>query len=162
MRGQQTDGTDFDLARLGNWGATDTVEVTRERLRTRAPDWTAAQTFDADQTFRHAEAAGDPMPIHLDDDFAKAMGLPGIIVHGLCTIAFVSHALLTRVGPDTPARLKRPAVRLSSTTRPGQTSTTSAWPAGRGRYVFETRSDRGKFVIQDGLAEFAHAQEETT
>lgn len=128
MRGQQTDETDFDLARLGNWGATDTVEVTREQLRTRAPDWTAAQTFDADQTFRYAEAAGDPMPIHLDDEFAKAVGLPGIIVHGLCTIAFVSHAL----------------------------------PAGRGRYVFETRSDRGKFVIQDGLAEFAHAQEETT
>ncbi|MBF6124936.1 MaoC/PaaZ C-terminal domain-containing protein [Nocardia brasiliensis] len=133
-----------------------------ERLRTRAPDWTAAQTFDADQTFRYAEAAGDPMPIHLDDEFAKAMGLPGIIVHGLCTIAFVSHALLTRIGPDTPARLKRLAVRLSSPAQPGQTITTSAWSAGRGRYVFETRSDRGKFVIQDGLAEFAHAQEETT
>ena len=60
------------------------------------------QTFDADQTFRYSEPAGDPMPIHLDEDFAKAMGLPGIIIHGLCTMAFTSHALLSQVRPHDP------------------------------------------------------------
>ncbi|WP_245745854.1 MaoC/PaaZ C-terminal domain-containing protein [Nocardia altamirensis] len=129
-----------------------------EQLRAREPDFTMAHTFDADQTFRYADAAGDPMPIHLDDDFAKAMGLPGIIIHGLCTIAMLSHGLITRVSPDDPARLKRLAVRLSSPAFPGQTVTTAVWATsshdGRDRYLFETWSDSDKFVIKDGLAEF--------
>ncbi|MFG1796816.1 MaoC/PaaZ C-terminal domain-containing protein [Nocardia sp. NPDC049149] len=127
-------------------------------LRVLAPDFTMAHTFDTDQTFRYADAAGDPMPIHLDDDFAKAMGLPGIIVHGLCTIATLSHGLITRISPDDPAKLKRLAVRLSSPAFPGQTITTAVWATGhadgRDRYAFETWSDNDTFVIKDGLAEF--------
>ncbi len=42
-----------------------------ESLRDRDPDAQVSQTFDKDQTFRYAEASGDPMPIHLDDDLAK-------------------------------------------------------------------------------------------
>ncbi|MFE5501311.1 MaoC/PaaZ C-terminal domain-containing protein [Amycolatopsis japonica] len=129
-----------------------------EALRTREPDFTVAQTFDEDQTFRYAEPAGDPMPIHLDEDFAKAMGQPGIIIHGLCTIAFTSHALIGQVCPEDPARLKRLAVRLSSPALPKQTITTSVWSNGTGdgrsRYAFETGNDAGKFVLKDGLAEF--------
>ena len=63
-----------------------------ESLREREPDAEVAQTFDSDQTYRYAEAAGDPMQIHLDDEFAKSVGLPGIIIHGLCTMAFTSRA----------------------------------------------------------------------
>ncbi|MFI6997474.1 MaoC/PaaZ C-terminal domain-containing protein [Nocardia sp. NPDC050175] len=132
-----------------------------ENLRAREPDFLAPQTFDADQTFRYAKPAGDPMPIHLVDEFAKAMGLPGIIIHGLCTIAFISHALITRISPDDPTRLKRLAVRLSSPAFPAQTITTAAWATGRqdgrDRYAFETWSDSDQFVIQDGLAEFEPA-----
>ena len=40
------------------------------------------QRIDDDQTYRYSEASGDPMPIHLDEEFAKQMGLPGIIAHG--------------------------------------------------------------------------------
>ncbi len=42
------------------------------------------------------------MPIHLDDDVAKAMGLPGIIIHGLCTMAFTSVAAIQQACPDDP------------------------------------------------------------
>ena len=38
---------------------------------------------------------GDPMPIHLDEEVARDAGLPGIIAHGLCTMAFTSWAVLT-------------------------------------------------------------------
>ena len=71
-------------------------------LREREPDAEVAQTFDADQTFRYAEASGDPMQIHLDEEFAKAVGLPGIIIHGLCTMAFTSVAAIEHASPRRP------------------------------------------------------------
>ncbi|MEY2468346.1 MAG: hypothetical protein QOF21_1044, partial [Actinomycetota bacterium] len=45
---------------------------------------------DDDQTFRYRDASGDQMPIHVDNEFAKQVGLPGIIAHGLCTMAMTS------------------------------------------------------------------------
>ena len=126
-----------------------------EELRAAAPLATVAQTFDADQTYRYSEAAGDPMPIHLDDAFAKSMGLPGIIIHGLCTMAFTSRAVIESACPDDPTRLKRLAVRFARTVRPEQTITTSIWSAGDGVYAYETTADAGSVVIKDGLAEVA-------
>src|SRR5262249_37413568 len=49
---------------------------------------------DDDQTFRYRDASGDQMPIHLDESFAKSVGLPGIIAHGLCTMAMCSQAIV--------------------------------------------------------------------
>ena len=130
-----------------------------EVLRARPADFLVEQKFDEDQTFRYAEPAGDPMPVHLDDEFAKSMGLPGIIVHGLCTQAFVSHALLTQVARDDPARLKRLAVRFAKPARPGQLMTTSIWHSDScaecDTYSFESVSDAGEQLIKDGLAEIA-------
>ncbi|MEA2125270.1 MAG: hypothetical protein QOI80_2052 [Solirubrobacteraceae bacterium] len=108
--------------------------------------------YDADQTQRYSEASGDPMPIHLDDDFAKAMGLPGIIVHGLCTMAFCSRAVIQTSCPDDPARLRRLAVRFAKIVQPSETVTHTLWDAGDGRVAFETVSSNGNVAIKDGLA----------
>jgi acyl dehydratase len=124
-----------------------------EALREREPDAEVAQTFDADQTFRYAEASGDPMQIHLDDEFAKSVGLPGIIIHGLCTMAFTSVALIGHACPDDPARLRRLAVRFASIALPEQTITTRIWDLGEGACSYETTSGAGAVVIKDGLAE---------
>ena len=124
-----------------------------ESLRGRAPDTAVEQAFDEDQTFRYAEASGDPMPIHLDDEFARAMGLPGIIIHGLCTMAFTSRALIGHAAAGDPTRLRRLAVRFSKPCRPGETITTRIWDRGEGAYAFETTSSAGDVVIKDGLAE---------
>ena len=128
-----------------------------EELSTAAPLAEVVQTFDADQTYRYAEASGDPMPIHLDDAFAKAMGLPGIIIHGLCTMAFTSRAVIANTCLDDPTRLKRLAVRFSKPVLPGQSITTRVWAAGdrdgRAVYAFETEGPDGALVIKDGLAE---------
>jgi acyl dehydratase len=105
--------------------------------------------IDDDQTFRYAEASGDPMPIHLDDEVARAVGLPGIIVHGLCTMAFASWACISVAGGD-PRRLRRLAVRFSRPVLPGQDITTSIWPG----QSFETVSSAGDVVIRNGLAVF--------
>jgi len=139
----------------GGYGETAPGHSFDEALLSRDPDWVAVQKFDEDQTFRYGPAALDPMPIHLDDDFAKMMGLPGIIIHGLCTMAFTSHAVISEVCPEDPSRLKRLAVRFSAPAQPKHTITTSVWNTGGGAYAFETVTDEGKHVIKDGLAVFA-------
>jgi acyl dehydratase len=130
-----------------------------ESLRESEPAATIEQTFDADQTFRYSEASGDPMPIHLDEEFAKKMGLPGIIIHGLCTMAFTSVAAIEHACPDDPTRLKRLAVRFARIVQPEQSITTRIWDAGASggttSYAYETAADDGSLVIKDGLAEVA-------
>ncbi|HEX2129333.1 MAG TPA: MaoC/PaaZ C-terminal domain-containing protein [Solirubrobacterales bacterium] len=130
-----------------------------ESLRERDPDAQVSQTFDADQTYRYAEASGDPMQIHLDEEFAKAVGLPGIIIHGLCTMAFTSVAAIESFCADDPTRLRRLAVRFAKMTFPEQTITTRFWNTGErdgaAAYAYETTSDADELVIKDGLAEIA-------
>jgi acyl dehydratase len=128
-----------------------------EALRERDPDTEVSQTYDADQTFRYAEASGDPMQIHLDEEFAKSVGLPGIIIHGLCTMALTSVAVIESFTPDDPTKLHRLAVRFASIALPEQTITTRIWSAGerggRDCYAYETTSDADAVVIKDGWAE---------
>lgn len=123
-----------------------------ESLRSSAPVAEVSQTFDADQTFRYSEASGDPMPIHLDDELAKSVGLPGIIIHGLCTMAFTSVAVIEHACPEDPTRLQRLAVRFAKPVQPEQTITTRIWSTGEGAYAYETESNESAVVIKDGLA----------
>lgn len=120
----------------------------------------ATAHIDADQTWRYRDASGDTNPIHVDEVFAKEAGLPGIIVHGLCTMAFCSQAVVTAAAGGDPALLRRLAVRFSRPVRPDTDLTTTVWdlgPAGdRHRYGFEARSE-GSVVVKDGRAEVGHS-----
>ncbi len=49
-------------------------------------------TPDPYLTIRYAGASGDFNPIHIDEDFARSVGLPGRILHGLWTMAQVARA----------------------------------------------------------------------
>lgn len=118
------------------------------------------QKIDDDQTYRYAEASGDHNPIHIDPEFAKnSAGLPGIIVHGMCTMAFTSKVILDEACGGDPFRLKRIKVRFSKPVLPGQAITTAGWvessSQGTGTYGFETRNPKGDLVIRNGLAEVA-------
>jgi acyl dehydratase len=124
-----------------------------DTLRDQVPDAVVAQTFDRDQTFRYAEASGDPLPIYTDEELARSMGLPGIVVHGLCAMAFASVAVIRHTCPEEPTRLKRLAARFSDVVRPGATVTTRIWDTGSVPHAFETESDEGAVVMTDGLAE---------
>lgn len=128
-----------------------------DALRQRAPIGKVVQHVDTDQTFRYAPASGDPMPIHLDEDVAKSAGLPGIIAHGLCTMAFASWAVLTEVADSDVTRLRRLAVRFSKMVLPGDDLETRIWKAdsteGATTYAFETaRVGADEMAITDGLA----------
>jgi acyl dehydratase len=106
-----------------------------------------------DQTYRYAEASGDHFQIHLDDEFARSVGLPGKIVHGLCTMAFTGRAVLEAAGVDDPSRIARLAVRFSAPLFPGDTVTTRIWDLGDGAYGYEAVSGAGDVVVKDGRAE---------
>jgi acyl dehydratase len=109
--------------------------------------------FDSDQTFRYAEASGDPVRIHLDDDAARALGLPGIIIHGLCTMAFCGRAVIDSVAGGDPTRLARLAVKFSRPVLPGQDITIRIYAGTEGGYGFEAVNAEGQAVVKDGRAE---------
>ena len=46
----------------------------------------------------YAEAAGDPNPIHQDEDVARSVGLPGVIAHGMLTMGLAGRAVSTWTG----------------------------------------------------------------
>ena len=50
-------------------------------------------TPDRYLTYRYAGASGDFNPIHIDEEFAKSVGLPGRILHGLWTMSQVARAV---------------------------------------------------------------------
>jgi acyl dehydratase len=60
---------------------------------------------------RYAGASGDFNPIHIDPEFAKAVGLPGNILHGLYGMAQVARFATAAAGGD-PRRLKRLSVQF--------------------------------------------------
>lgn len=60
---------------------------------------------------RYAGASGDFNPIHIDPDFAKAVGLPSTILHGLYMMGLVARAATEAAGGD-PRSLKRLSVQF--------------------------------------------------
>lgn len=122
----------------------------------RAPDTSVEQRIDPDQPARYAAASGDTGGYHLDEAAARAAGLPGIIVHGMCSLAFAARAVLVEVADGDVRRLRRLAVRFSRPVRPGDTLTTSIWQAdGEGSYVFRTFDSAGDVVLEHGRVELA-------
>jgi acyl dehydratase len=68
-------------------------------------------TPDKYLTHRYAGASGDFNPIHIDPEFAKAVGLPGTILHGLYMMGLVARANAAVAGGD-PRALKRLSVQF--------------------------------------------------
>ena len=119
-----------------------------------------ATKVDDDQTFRYAEASGDHNPIHVDPNTAQMAGLPGIICHGMCTMAIAAKAAVNGLAGGDPARIKRVGVRLSKPVLPGQELTTKLWKdsegAGVTTYGFETYNQDGQAVIKQGVVEISN------
>ena len=67
-------------------------------------------TPDRYVTYRYAGASGDFNPIHIDEEFARNVGLPGRILHGLWTMAQVARAQTEAAGG--PDKLRRLSVQF--------------------------------------------------
>jgi acyl dehydratase len=112
----------------------------------------ASVAVDADQTYRYADASTDRMPIHLDDEVARKYGLPGIIVHGLCTMAMSTGALVDAVDLEEVERVSRVAVRFSHPLTPDQRLTVR-YAGGDGGYGFEAEDAVGEKILTAGRLE---------
>jgi acyl dehydratase len=112
-------------------------------------------TPDAGLTKRYAEASGDMNPIHIDEDFAKKVGLPGCILHGLYSMAQVARAH-TALADGDPRALKRLRVQFRGMGFPEQeiVVTGTVKEVSDGRIVTETEAAQGdNRIIRNAEAE---------
>jgi acyl dehydratase len=109
-----------------------------------------------DQTYIYADGSGDHNPIHVDPAFAKQVGLPGIILQGLCTAAFCFKAIQDNTCGKDPARVQSLQVRFARPVLPLDTVTTRAWiedkMSGTTALGFDAVNQKGDVVIRNGLA----------
>ena len=69
---------------------------------------------------RYAGASGDFNPIHIDPEFAKMVGLPGSILHGLYVMGLVAKAVAQDIGDGDPRSLKELSVQFRGMSFPEQ------------------------------------------
>jgi acyl dehydratase len=111
-------------------------------------------TPDKYLTVRYAGASGDFNPIHIDEEFARSVGLPGRILHGLWTMAQVARAQ-TEAGGG-PESLKRLAVQFRGMGLPEQEVlvTGTVREISDGRAVIDTVAEQsGNPIIRNAEAE---------
>ncbi len=105
---------------------------------------------------RYAGASGDFNPIHIDPEFAKQVGLPGNILHGLYTMSQVARASVQAAGGD-PRKLKRLSVQFRGMGFPEQEISVTGEVKGEekdGRLVIDTVAEQGgNQIIRNAEAE---------
>lgn len=101
-------------------------------------------TITREQIAAYAEASGDHNPIHLDDEFARSVGLPGVIAHGMLLMGLMASTV-----PD-PRMLRRIAVRFGGIVVPGDTITFTVDGT-----ELKAVNQRGEPVLTKGAAEVA-------
>jgi acyl dehydratase len=130
---------DFDRIKVGDALPALVKQVTVEQIR------------------RYAEASGDRNPIHIDEVFARAAGLPGVIAHGMLTMAFASQVVTDWLGDR--SMLKRLQGRFAGMVLPGDELSCSATVASKDeterRVVINVSvaNQRGEKVFTKGVAE---------
>ena len=106
---------------------------------------------DVGMPSRYAVASGDHNPVHLDDNVARAVGLPGVINHGLGTLSLVAGGLVGRLAAGDVGRLQHLKVRFTDMVFPGSDVTTTVWVGpDPGWYLFETTRRPDGSVVMAG------------
>jgi acyl dehydratase len=111
-------------------------------------------TPDPYVTVRYAGASGDFNPIHIDEQFARQVGLPGRILHGLWTMAQVARAITDAAGG--PEKLKSLSVQFRGMGRLGEeiTVTGSVVEESDGLVVVHSQAEQGgQRIIRNAVAE---------
>ena len=106
---------------------------------------------------RYAGASGDFNPIHIDKEFAQAVGLPQNILHGLYSMAQVARAHTEAAGGD-PRALRRLSVQFRGMGMPEEeiVVSTTVREAGDGKVVTDTVAAQGENqIIRNAEAELA-------
>jgi acyl dehydratase len=113
-------------------------------------------TPDPYVTVRYAGASGDFNPIHIDEEFARSVGLPGRILHGLWTMAQVARAHTDAAGG--PDRLKSLSVQFRGMGRMGEEIVVKGTvrEKGDGTAIVDSEAEQGgKRIIRRSVAEIS-------
>jgi len=102
--------------------------------------------FSREQIAAYAAASGDNNPIHLDDEFARSVGLPGVIAHGM-----LQMGLLARVAGE-PRCLRRLSCRFAGIVRPGDKVTFRSEESDRAVQLTAVNQN-GEAVVTRAVAE---------
>lgn len=129
----------------------------KEQLTERTVIVSKQMKVTSDQSIRYAAASNDENPIHVDKDFAKAVGLPDIILHGLCTLAFATQAIVDTIAGGDSRKVKRVKTRFSNPVLMKDILTTEGWLTEENEETkvigFETKNQMGEVVLKRGLVE---------
>jgi len=93
--------------------------------------------------------SGDYNPLHIDSEFAKAVGFEKPILHGLCTFGICVQALLAK---HLGLRVRKLGVRFTSPVLPGQILEIRAWKSTSLKTTFLTMVAGQK--VLEGFIEF--------
>jgi len=94
---------------------------------------------------------GDKNPLHIDPQFAQAVGFERPILHGLCTYGIACRAIMKACCGNDPAMIEQFDARFAAPVFPGDAITTRIWRDGR-RLQFECLvGERGSVVIRNGF-----------
>jgi acyl dehydratase len=136
----------------GGYGGPSDPAPTPHMLPDRAADVVAAYQTSPDQAVLYRLASGDLNPIHIDESVASAAGLPGPILHGLCSYGIACRHVLGAVANNDPATIQRFDARFTSPVYPGDLIVTEIWK-GEGEASFRCRvPKRNAIVLNNGYA----------
>jgi acyl dehydratase len=120
----------------------------------RDPDFEEHAKPSSDQPLLY-RLSGDVFGLHVDPDFAKAVGFERPIMHGLCTHGFACRAVIKHLMPGQPERMARFKTRFAKPLYPGVPIVTQIWKIEEGRAVFRTQNVETREVVLDrGVVEW--------
>lgn len=128
-------------AAIGEVKAGDTFEVVR--------------TCDRYRPIYYAAASGDFNPIHIDDEVGRKAGLGGVILQGMCTMAWMVEAAVSFAGD--PTRVRKARCRFSRPVLVGDSITyrgrVASVDSGAATVEIAAVNQRGEEVLKGGLVE---------
>tara|TARA_Y100001968_G_C19414590_1_gene748292 strand:+ start:1409 stop:2236 length:828 start_codon:yes stop_codon:yes gene_type:complete len=104
------------------------------------------------QSLLYAEGSGDRFPIHTSDDFARSVGLPGVILHGMCTLALSTRVVVDRSVKGDWGRLATVSCRFSQIAQPGERLRVIAYRNRADGVDFETYNMSGSSILSEAFA----------
>lgn len=133
----------------GGFGGDRKYKPRQDNIPGRDPDYVCDLETLPQQALIY-RLSGDFNPLHASPEAARNAGFDKPLLHGLCTMGVVTHALLKTVCDYEPDRFKRIRLRFSAPVYPGETIRTEVWRDGN-EVAFRARSiEQDKVVINNG------------
>lgn len=136
----------------GGFGGERGPEALKADPPAKAADFTKVETTTPEQALLY-RLSGDLNPLHALPEFAKGAGLDRPILHGLATYGFAGRAILKHACGGDPAQLRSFAARFAGFVFPGDTLTTEGWQIEPGKWVLQTKTQDGRIVLSNAMAE---------